>query len=94
MAAKAVQAFQLTEEYNTMLFNWYYKGFKLLRRYLVKHPSGVNMEDWDFEEVDKETEVDEATQATAAPEENAPEVNIADPEGASNGAAGGDEAKT
>ena len=31
MAAKAVQAFQLTEEYNTILFNWYYKGFKLLR---------------------------------------------------------------
>ena len=31
MAAKAVQAFQLTEEYNTILFNWYYKGFELLR---------------------------------------------------------------
>ena len=29
MAAKAVQAFQLTEEYNTILFNWYYKGFEL-----------------------------------------------------------------
>ena len=31
MAAKAVQALQLTEEYNTILFNWYYKGFELLR---------------------------------------------------------------
>ena len=31
MAAKAIQAFQLTEEYNTILFNWYYKGFELLR---------------------------------------------------------------
>ena len=29
MAAKAIQAFQLTEEYNTILFNWYYKGFEL-----------------------------------------------------------------
>ena len=29
MAAKAVQAFQLTKEYNTILFNWYYKGFEL-----------------------------------------------------------------
>ena len=27
--AKAVQQ---TEEYNTVLFNWYYKGFELLRR--------------------------------------------------------------
>mgnify|MGYP000844828650 CR=1 FL=1 len=60
MAAKAIQAFQLTEEYNTMLFSWYYKGFKLHRRYLVKHPSGVNLEDLDFEEMDKEMEVDKA----------------------------------
>ena len=29
MAAKAVQAFQLTKEYNTILFNWSYKGFEL-----------------------------------------------------------------
>ena len=29
MAAKAVQALQLTEEYNTILFNWSYKGFEL-----------------------------------------------------------------
>lgn len=62
MATKAVQAFQLTEEYNTVLFSWYYKGFELLKRYMVKHPSRVNLEDLDFEEVDKEMEVDEATQ--------------------------------
>ena len=60
MAAKAIQAFQLTEEYNIVLFSWYYKGFELLRRYMVKHPSRVNLEDLDFEEVDKEMEADEA----------------------------------
>ena len=60
MATKAIQAFQLTEEYNTVLFSWYYKGFKLLRQYMVKHPSGVNLEDLDFEKVDKELEADEA----------------------------------
>ena len=61
MATKAIQAFQLTEEYNTVLFSWYCKGFKLLRQYMVKHPSGVNLEDLDFEKVDKEMEADEAT---------------------------------
>ena len=61
MANKAVQAFQLTEEYNKMLFSWYYKGFEFLKNYLVKHHSRANLEDLDFEEVDKEMEVDEAT---------------------------------
>ena len=56
MATKVVQAFQLTEEYNTVFFSWYYKSFKLLRRYMVKHPSGVDLEDLDFEEMDKEME--------------------------------------
>ena len=53
-----------------MLFSWYYKVFELLRRYLVKHPSGV-----DLEEIDQEMAADEASQSTAlvsdAPE-NAP----------------------
>ncbi|KAK9984949.1 hypothetical protein SO802_034474 [Lithocarpus litseifolius] len=31
IAAKAVEAFQQTNEYNTMLFSWYFKGFELLR---------------------------------------------------------------
>ena len=35
--AKAVYAFQLMEEYNAILFGWYFKGFELLRRYLIKH---------------------------------------------------------
>ena len=30
VVAKAVHAFQLTNEYNAILFYWYFKGFKLL----------------------------------------------------------------
>ena len=61
MAAKAVEAFQQNEEYNTVLFNWYYKGFELLRRYLAKHPSRVDLEILDFEAVDQEMEIDEVS---------------------------------
>ena len=61
--AKAVLAFQTTEEYNTILFQWYFKGFELLRRYLLKHGPGTNLEDLDFEAIDKEIEADEAAQA-------------------------------
>ena len=44
---------------------------------MLKHSSRVNLEDLDFEEVDKEMEVDEAAQvATAALEENALEEMI------------------
>ena len=46
--AKAVTAFQTTEEYNTILFQWYFKGFELLRRYLIKHGPGTDLEDLDF----------------------------------------------
>ena len=31
IATKSVEAFQQTEEYNTVLFSWCYKGFELLR---------------------------------------------------------------
>ena len=61
MAAKVVQAFQQTEEYNTVLFSWYYKGFKLLRQYFVKHPSGVDLQNLDFKVVDKEMGIDKAS---------------------------------
>ena len=44
--AKAVTAFQTTEEYNTILFQWYFKGFELLRRYMIKNGSGVDLENW------------------------------------------------
>ena len=64
--AKDVTAFQTTDEYNTILFQWYFKGFELLRRYLIKHGPGTNLEDLDFEAVDKEIEEDEATQAAAS----------------------------
>ena len=61
--AKAVLAFQSTDEYNTILFQWYFKGFELLRRYLIKHGPGTDLEDLDFEAVDKEIEADEAALA-------------------------------
>ena len=62
--AKAITAFQTTEEYNTILFQWYFKGFEILRRYMIKHGSGVDLENLDFEAVDKEMEEDEAAQAS------------------------------
>ena len=43
-----------------MLFSWYFKGFELLIRYLVKHPLGVDMVKLDLEEVDQEMAADEA----------------------------------
>ena len=46
---------------------------------MVKHPSGVNLEELDFEEVDKEMEAHEATQAAIASEENALEGDNPDP---------------
>ena len=78
LAAKAIEGFQQTDEYNTVLFNWYFKGFKLLRRYFIKHPSRVELEMLDLEEVDKEMAADEAAQSSAAetdPLENAPETD-------------------
>ena len=43
IAARSIEGFQQTDEYNSVLFSWYFKGFKLLRRYLVKHPTGVDL---------------------------------------------------
>ena len=60
IAVKSVQAFQQTEEYNTVLFSWYYKGFELLQRFLIKHPIGVDLEELDFKAMDKEMAADEA----------------------------------
>ena len=64
--AKAILAFQTTEEYNTILFQWYFKGFELLKRYLMKHGPGTDLENLDFEAVDKEIEADETAQAIQA----------------------------
>lgn len=66
VVAKVIYAFQTTEEYNAILFGWYFKGFKLLRRYLVKHGPSVDMEELDFEAVDKEIEADVVAQASQA----------------------------
>ena len=63
IATKAVEAFQQTDEYNTVLFSWYFKGFELLRKYFVKYPTGVDLENLDLEEVDKEMVVDKASQS-------------------------------
>ena len=82
IAARSVEAFQTTDKYNSVLFSWYFKGFELLRRYLVKHPSGVDMGKLDLEEVDQEMAIDEANHSTT--ETNAPENVPANeaPEGA------------
>ena len=31
IAARSIEGFQQTDEYNTVLFSWYFKGFELLR---------------------------------------------------------------
>ena len=72
ITAKAIKGFQQTEEYNTVLFSWYFKGFELLRRYFIKHPSGVDLEKLDLEEVDKEMIADEAAQSLATETAPAP----------------------
>ena len=52
IAARSIRGFQQTDEYNTVLFNWYFKGFELKRCYLVKHPTGVHLQSLDLEVVD------------------------------------------
>lgn len=68
---EAVQAFQLTNQYNDVLLIWYFKGYELLRRYLVKHIPGVDLDSLDFEAVDKEMEAEEANTAGDVLEEEA-----------------------
>ena len=78
-----MQAFQLTEEYNIVLFSWYFKGFELLRRYLTKHNPEVNLENLDFKEVDKEIKAGEVAKVTAAIiEGDAPEAKDEAPQSA------------
>ena len=78
IATKSIEGFQQTEEYNTVLFSWYFKGFELLRRYFMKHPSRVDLEKLDLEEVDKEMAANEAAQSSATETEspeNAPDTD-------------------
>ena len=51
-----------------MLFSWYFKGFELLRHYLIKHPSSVDLENLDMEVVDLEMATDKASQSIAPAE--------------------------
>lgn len=41
--AKTIKAFQQTNEYKTVLFSWYYKSCELFRRYLIKHPTSMDL---------------------------------------------------
>ena len=75
VVAKAVTAFQTTDEYNTILFQWYFKGFMPLRRYLIKHGPSTDLEDLDFKAVDKEIEEDEVAQTAAPTGEEPSQVN-------------------
>ena len=81
IAAKAIEAFQQTEEYNTMLFSQYFKGFELLRRYLVKHPSRVDLENLDITVVGQEIVMDEASQSTASTEATPGDTPMPPPDG-------------
>ena len=74
ITVKAIEGFQQTEEYNIVLFSWYFKGFELLRRYFIKHSSGVDLEKLDLEEVDKEMAADEVAQSSTV-ETDAPETS-------------------
>ena len=80
IAVKAIEGFQQTEEYNTMLFSWYFKGFELLRRYFIKYPSRVDLENLDLEEVDNEMAADKASNPSA-PDGDAPESVVPPPTG-------------
>ena len=91
IATRFVEAFQQTDEYNIVLFSWYFKGFELLRRYLVKHPTGVDLQNLDLEVVDQKMAIDEATQSSA-PEDDVPEKAPADDAAADDDAAIGDDA--
>ena len=78
IAATAVEGFQQIEEYNIVLFSWYFKGFELLRRYFIKHPFGVDLEKLDLEEVDKEMTTNEAAKSSTTETdalENAPDTD-------------------
>ena len=92
IVARSVEAFHQIEEYATVLFGWYFKGFELLRRYLVKHPTGVDLPNLDLEVVDQEMTMDKAAQSLAfegdapkkTPGDNAPSGDaptIDDPSG-------------
>ena len=76
IATRSVKAFQQMEEYSTVLFSWYFKGFELLRRYLIKYPTGVDLLSLDLEVVDQVMAADEAAQSSV-PDVDAPAADDA-----------------
>ena len=78
ITARSIEGFQQTDEYNTVLFSWCFKGFELLRRYLVKHPTGVDLQSLDLEVVDQEMTANEATQSSAPEDHVAKQTNVDD----------------
>ena len=78
IVARSIEGFQQTDEYNTVLFNWYFKGFELLRRYLVKHTTRVDLQSLDLEVVDQEMASDEAAQSSAPRDNVAEKTNVDD----------------
>ena len=64
-----------------MLFSQYFKGFELLHRYLVKHPSRVDLENLDIKVVDQEIVMDEASQSTASTEATLGDTPMPPPDG-------------
>ena len=91
IVARSVEAFQQTDEYNTILFRWYFKGFELLRCYLVKHPTGDDLQNLDLEVVDQEMAIDEVAQSFAL-EDNVAEKALTDDAAVGDNATFGDEA--
>ena len=78
IAARSIEGFQQTDKYNTILFSWYFKGFELLMRYLIKHPTGVDLQNLDLEVVDQEMATDEAAQSSALKDNIAEKTNVDD----------------
>ena len=91
IAARSVETFQQTDEYNTMLFSWYFKDFELLRRYLVKHPTGVDLQNLDLEVVDQEMAIDEAAQSSAPKDDIAKKAPADDAAAGDNAVVGDDD---
>ena len=91
IAARSIEGFQQTDEYNIVLFSWYFKGFELLRHYLVKHPTRVDLQNLDLEVVNQEMAIDEAAQSST-PEDNVAEKAPTDDAIAGDNAVVGDDA--
>ena len=72
-----LRAFNKLTSTTLYFFSWYFKGFELLKRYLIKHPTGVDLQNLDLELVDQEMATDEAAQSSAS-EDNAAEKTPVD----------------